>query len=679
MSLNAKYLDIQLTHTKFKNEKAVIDSNLKNSSEKILNSSKKTLEYLDQMVKDSQVVQDASILRQDIQSIDSIKNIQHLALLYHHLKSTETICRQLSGLKKQYKSVALILKTCLQEPLGCKDVILYVHFELMQLQQLQTHMLTTAPIEVHPLVSQHFLKLDKLLRHFDKLVLHLMAHLYELEPELMVKVMKVIYVSDEKGVGNYKQVLFDMIHDLVANRLQEPLSSTDVVNKDKLDTILTMMVDDLLFVRETVIPKSPPAFKLFPFFALEYHRSIYNYINKILKNNADAGTLLSLLQWTQTYYQVLEEKLSIQSSSLKPPLLDNQEQLLQSDVSHLLKDNLTQWIQNLLESEMKEFIVRTKQPESDADNKYQMNAPTILFNIINQQIEVILTTNQLKLIQAVIDACFDILELFIQSFKKMITDEYNKFIKMPTSIYEGLCDYLMAVANDFIRCADHTDVLMQKVKKWPMELQDVSKLKLDEIQKKFVDASKYIVSLLNGMVINDLANVTKFMFLQEWYTRNDIPAIEATLHDYLGDYQLHLLEFCFAKLVSELMDQLVIVVLGSFKAKKTVFTSEVMLIRTWVDKIQNLMCQYKSENKVQRAFEPLLKMSNILQSDGSSLFVDVYSLYKSYPDVKVEYLDAVLHKRSDLNNKELKNIMESLKEKMQEKNRSGNSVFSLLG
>ena len=673
-----KIIDVQFAQNKFLNEKVVLDGSIRQNTEKILGNSKKTLEYLTQMVEDAGKIQDASILKQDSQTIASIKNIQHLALLYHHLKSTETICTQLSGLKKQYKSVALILKTCLQEPLGSKDVLLYVHFELMQLQQLQQHLLTTAPIEVHPLVSQHFLKLDKLLRHFDKLILHLMARLYELEPELMVKLMKIIHVSDERGVGNYKQVLFDMIHDLVASRLQDPLSSTDAISKDKLDSILTMMVDDLLFVREQVIPKAPPSFKLFPYFALEYHRAIYNYINKVLKNNVDAGTLLSILQWTQTYYKELEEKCTISQDSLKPPLLDNQEQLLQKDVVHLLQDNLKQWVQNLLDSETKEFVVRTKQPESDADNKYQMNAPTILFNIVNQQIEVILSTNQMKLIQAVVDACLEAMEMFITSFKRIVTDEYNKFVKTPGAIYEGLCDYLMAVANDLIRCADHTDVLIQKCTRWPHEIQDLSKLRLDEIQKKFVDASKYVISLLNGMVIHDLQEVTKFMFLQEWYSRNDLPAIEATLIDYMNDYQVHLLEFCCSKLISELMEQLVIVVLSAFKQKKTVFTQDVVMIRTWVDKVQNIFMPYKSEGKVQRAFDPLVKMVNILTSDGSSLFVDAYSLYKAYPDVKIEYMDYVLHKRSDVPAKELKGILEALKEKMLEKNRSGNSVFSLL-
>ena len=671
-------LDVQVAQSKYQNEKIVLEGSIRNNTDKILGNSKKTLGYLTEMVNDAEKIQDASILKQDFQTIASIKSIQHLALLYHHLKSTETIVRQLSGLKKQYKSVALILKTCLQEPLGSKDVLLYVHYELMQLQKLQAHLLETAPIEVHPLVSQHFLKLDKLLRHFDKLILHLMAHLYELEPELMVKMMKIIHVSDERGVGNYKQVLFDMIHDLVANRLQEPLKETTQISKDKLDSILTMMVDDLLFVQEQVIPKSPPSFKLFPFFALEYHRAIYNYINLILRNNVDAGTLLSILQWTQTYYKVLEEKCSIAQESLKPPLLDNQEQLLQKDVVHLLQENLKTWITNLIDSETKEFVVRTKAPDSDADNKYQLNAPTILFNIINQQIEVILSTNQLKLIQAVVDACLESMETFIINFKKMVTDEYGKFVKTPTGIYEGLCDYLMAVANDFYRCADHTDALMQKCNRWPQEIQDVSKLRLDEVQKEFIKASTYVVSLLNGMVIHDLQEVTKFMFLQEWYTRNDLPAIEATFQDYLQDYQTHLIEFCFAKLVTELMEQLVIVVLTSMKQKKTVFTQDSVLIRTWVDKIQNTFTQYKSEGKVQRAVDPLVKMVNVLTSDGSSLFVDAYSLYKAYPDVKIEYLDLVLHKRTDVPSKELKSVIDALKEKMQEKNRSGNSVFSLI-
>eukprot|EP00835_Amoeboradix_gromovi_P003313 NODE_214_length_14327_cov_0.392325.p2 type:complete len:673 gc:universal NODE_214_length_14327_cov_0.392325:144-2162(+) len=671
-------MNLQVSQNKLMNEKVVLEASIRSNTEKILGNSKKSLEYLSEMVVDAEKIQDASILKQDFQTIASIKNIQHLALLYHHLKSTETICSQLAGLKKRYRSVSLILKTCLLEPLGSKDVLLYVHFELIQLLQLQQHLLTTAPIEVHPLVSQHFLKLDKLFRGFDKLIIHLMANLYELESELMVKMMKIIHISDERGAGNYKQVLFDMIHDLVAKRLQEPLSATDNISKDQLDSILAMMVDDLLFVREQVIPKAPPSFKLFPFFALEYHRAIYNYINKVLKNNVDAGTLLSILQWTQTYYKVLEEKCNIAQESLKPPLLDNQEQLLQKDVVHLLQDTLKQWIQNLLESETKEFLIRVKQPESDADGKYQMNVPTILFNIINQQIEVILSTNQIKLIQAVIDACFDAMQMFIVNFKRLVTEEYNKLIKAPASIYEGLADYLIAVANDFIRCADHTDVLMQRCTRWPHEVQDTSKLRLDEVQKTFVDASRYVVGLLNGMIIHDLQEVSKFMFLQEWYGRNDLPAIEATLHDYLQDFKLHLIEFCFSKLVSELMEQLVIVVLTNMKQKKSVFTQDTMLIRTWVDKIQNTFVQYKSEGKVQRAIDPLLKMVNLLTADGSSMFVDAYSLYKAYPDVKIEFLEQVLYKRTDIQSKEIKNTLESLKEKMMEKNRSGHTVFSLI-
>ena len=82
--------------------------------------------------------------------------------------------------------------------------------------------------------------------------------------------------------------------------------------------------------------------------------------------------------------------------------------------------------------------------------------------------------------------------------------------------------------------------------------------------------------------------------------------------------------------------------------------------------------QSKSAKRVKGLLDPVEKIVALLEANPRLIYIDFFSLYKTYPDVPIEFIQHLLSKRSDLDKSQTKEIIEGIKEKVQEESERTN-------
>ena len=106
----------------------------------------------------------------------------------------------------------------------------------------------------------------------------------------------------------------------------------------------------------------------------------------------------------------------------------------------------------------------------------------------------------------------------------------------------------------------------------------------------------------------------------------------------------------------------------------------------YVDQLQydyeeliNCFSEYKNKARVEKTFDPVFKPDSVLSAQRQLIGAEVYTLWRTYFDIPLWFLDAILRKRSDLDGSNVKEIIESISRKIKEESASvsGNVPFSV--
>ncbi|KAJ1971331.1 SNARE-binding exocyst subunit S6 [Dimargaris verticillata] len=105
----------------------------------------------------------------------------------------------------------------------------------------------------------------------------------------------------------------------------------------------------------------------------------------------------------------------------------------------IVRKKLREWVENLMKTETAEFANRSKPPELDADNLYCLEASVILFQIVNEQVELACGCNRGRIVYDVVGECHAV------------------------DVPPGLLDYIIALGNDQLRSVEYTETVLQRV------------------------------------------------------------------------------------------------------------------------------------------------------------------------------------------------------------------------
>ncbi|GAA6020052.1 hypothetical protein JCM10207_006770 [Rhodosporidiobolus poonsookiae] len=675
--------------------------------------------------------------------IEGFGKLVEVSIVHRRLTQTLEMVHSLRSMYSRLSHLSDLLASDRSDPLGPAPNLLPIHFHLTELETFRNETLAQAkklgssmlaspdpgaapgsPAAVGQSTTQatlerYFGRLGETIEAFE-------AHYFRLARELVALAragqgavaVKLCKIAEVEGARDQKAVAIRMMKKSgnvdVASRfrsLQADARTIKHYRSKVLDAVregcrtsvessfrragengvqwieeLEWVFEDILTVRELLVDRFPDDWKIEQVYIKGYHKALYDFLAEYVKSGPDAATLLRLSQFTKEYKATMVKELEVEPEWLDPPLLDGNESSLIDDYFSLVSKKMDEWTANLMKPEVADFVQRANQPEEDADGYYSMQGAVILFQMLNQQVDLALDSNQAAVLARVVDEANRVMRGVQQRWLGLLDQEYKKQITAQDKgntddMVGGLVEYVMALANDQIKCADFTEALNNRLEplvstKYKGPIAD----KLNDAMDGFLDVAKRCVQVLIDVVFHDLRPATKALLQTSnstWYTalpaakrgaddpQGPMEQIILTLKDYMvEDYQAHLNPNLFDLLIEDILDTFLITYLVAVrKAGKLKMPQAVDRVRADLDMAFAFFLQYKPRKELEGYFDVLESVLTLMSASKMMVFLDYWPFRKKYGP-NLSFTESLMKARDDLDRSAVNDIMESVKRKV---------------
>lgn len=695
---------IEIVRKRLQQEQAALEAQLKNSSSSQVDDIQTGIQLLDSVSAQTETLKNRlrGITQLHAPS-DTMEEHYQLILemskLHSNVTRTKKMVKCFQEWDQHISEVDTIFEAQKQAGTISPADLLRLHYRLAQLEEFRDEVAFLAD-NVSPdalrTLDQYFGRLDVQVDYFSDFFWSLVRNIFDYatsdEGSLIVSIAKIVEAeerADERALhlwhnehGNegkadsegpapraYKERLFGNISEVIDHRFQ--LWAQDY--EDDLYECLEstgFVMDDLMVVYDYVVPRFPKKWKVFQFFCLEYHKQLHNVVSHVAAAELDAGQILKLLRWTRDYYAEMKKQLGVSEKALEPRMLHDQEPLLISDYLKLVRSKVDEWMANLTRTVVQEFMDRAKPPELDADGRYGMSVAVIVFQVVNQQVDVATEANRGQLLCDVVEQCVGALKTTQKSWKKLMRTE-TKHLLSGKDIPGGLVEYIIALGNEQLRCVEFCDAIVERLTGMVSNKYALSiSRSMDEAMGGFLDVGGFACTQLIHIIFNDLSQIFDQLFNNSWYQDDLAVLLVDTMKDYCDDFRDTFKEYLFLRLMNELMDRTMILYARSMmKNKHAVFRlpQARARFRHDLDALMEFFMADLPEDQVREEFDPLVKLTGFIVASTDILFLEYHQLRKRFPDFDLGYAENVLLKREGMTKDTLKEIMDTIRSKLDSK------------
>ncbi|KIO15661.1 hypothetical protein M407DRAFT_86880, partial [Tulasnella calospora MUT 4182] len=377
--------------------------------------------------------------------------------------------------------------------------------------------------------------------------------------------------------------------------------------------------------------------------------------------------LLTLHAWLKEYRESMDE-LEIDPELLQPPLIEGREQSLIDDYLKVIIQKLDEWTSNAMATDAKAFSARTEAPELDSENLYGLDGAVLMFQIINQQVDVAMESGQTSILAQVVKEGARIMRKNQAEWIKLVEEEYKKLVEKPEEVPGGLVEYVIAVANDQIRCADFAEALGARLE--PRVGGKYKTMILESLNSAidgYLDVAKKCTQTLIDTIFNDLKPATKLLFTQTWYT-GIISQVVETIRDYMADYKAYLNPSLLELLVTDLIDTFLINYLNALRrASKLRMPAAADRIREDISEVFPVFSSLKPAKEVEETLEVMEEIISLLTASQSLVFLSYWPFAKRHGP-NLQFVEALMKARDDMDRSGVNEVMDSIKRKVKEEN-----------
>lgn len=329
------------------------------------------------------------------QYVTAIENLKHLFTVPESVEKT-----------KQWISDGKLLHAhqCLIDLENSRDDLLYELHKLPS-QSASDKILLKACFEDVELLSQ-------LLEKQLKLVLGRTLNIVRKEPTVVVTVLRIIEreeksdaicIQRERQSGfmppgrpkKWREMAFNELEKSVSQRIEGTQVDERSDNKMWLVTYLELsrqfILEDLRVVKTLCGPCFPSSYDIVNKFVYMYHQSLSSHLEEIISNGLEGNEYVSMLSWIKNTYfgpdLMKHPDLNIDISSVGPLLKPHVVNKLQQNYLDSMENNYKEWMQKTLETEKQDWYSEVP-PEENPDGCYQTAAPVIIFQMIDQNLQV---------------------------------------------------------------------------------------------------------------------------------------------------------------------------------------------------------------------------------------------------------------------------------------------------
>ncbi|KAK1232128.1 SNARE-binding exocyst subunit S6 [Marasmius sp. AFHP31] len=695
---------------KLEKEKASIDARLKNGVKEQLQATREGLRKLLSTRVNVQGVKEEMVLMEnefnDPQNrVATFDQISRVSTVHRNFEQTEEMVNNLLEMNSKLNMLEDMLEEDSQNILGPAPNLLVIHYILNQLETFRNqtmHQAKKASAKSRETLARWFERLNTVIEAFDQYIIALARNILNIVREgnkdVVVKLVKIAEMEgreDEKAIAirlvkkaakmdaaskfksmaanarvikHYRSKIVRAIADSIKDDFEAAYKQYEQDPAEFLNN-LGWIYQDIIRVEKDVVPSFPAEYDIYSHYIREYHKSLNATIKNLVASDPGANVLLVLFEWLKQYKKDMKE-LNVPPELLEPALLDGKEQSLIEDYLQVIVKKLDEWSDNLMKTELEEFVSRKDPPEVDADGCYaSQGGAAIMFQMVNQQVDLGMESGQGAILARVVGETQRVMRGMQEQWVKMVDTEYKKYIEKPEEAAPGLTDYLITLANDQHKSAEYAEALLARLEPLVSEKYRLPiNQHLNEAIDGYLDVAKKCTQTLIKVIFNDVKPATKGLFQAQWYD-GAMGQIVETMRDYVtNDYQVYLNPSLSEDLVEDLIDEFLLIYLNALaNAPKLKMPAATDQVRNDVADVFQLFSSLKPAAEVEGRFEVLEQILGMLEASKDMVFLSFWSFAKVHGP-NISFVEGLMRSRGDLDRSGVGDVMESIKRKVKDEN-----------
>ncbi|KAH7636787.1 exocyst complex component Sec6 isoform X2 [Dermatophagoides farinae] len=581
-----------------------------------------------------------------------------------------------------------------------ENYLLEAHLNLYELEKsrdnllFQLHRLAPTNNADKNMLKHYYAEVEKLSEELGKqlwLIIRLTLNTVRKEPSLIVTALRIIEreeLLDEAAMKraestgfmsqgrpkNWKKRVFEILEEAVNERIAGNKFHERYENKMWLVMHLEMtrkiILDDLKVVKYACVSCFPPSYDIVRRMFHLYHRCLSAYLQELV-STLEGNEYITLLNWLNAYEgtELLghpDLRFSLKDDCLPPLLTDEIIEDLMTKYLLTVEKNYKEWLANTIRHESKDWHTN-HHPEADNSGHYQTTTPVIVFQMIDQHLQVASIVS-MDLVNRVLLLSMKHLTEFAKQYQEAV----NKYAKSHfDNRTQNFTPNMIAISNN---CSSLMDNALKFQKEYRKD--DLNQLKMDNAFSNMIKSFEKLKEESIGYLIKEIlldvdCEINKVGSI-EWLegTVSVVDNVRLTLEDYLRDY-VYLKDANSDALKVQLQKSLAKSYIASILSKRTPLRSQskredfarkcIEEARTIDETIEKLPTKIESNSGVENPFKVVPMLMDFLKlNDLSMLYLEIMSFMKHYPDIKADHFVALLSLREDIKTGVRKKVAESM-------------------
>lgn len=694
---------------KLMKEKATLDAKLQEGVRQQLDSTREALMRLQESRSAAAMIREEMIevekLKRDKDEGEAFEKITRVSTVHRNFAQTAKMVTQLQSMAEKVDNISAMLEEDQRDGvIGPCVNLLPIHFQLQQLEAFRNetmHQAQRGNNDDRLILQQWFEPLDRVGHEFEQWLWDIAGNVIEIARQgyggTVVRLLKIVQFEstmDEKAVAlrlvrkagtpdtankfraiqatarvlkNYRHKMLEAMSNSIKGKFEYFLEQN---GDDRMGFIesLDFIYKDIIRIKD-LEPLFPADYEIVQWLIKRYHSSLNTVLRQVVDSAPEAQALLHIHAWTKEYRQNMKE-LDVPKDWMQPPLLDGKAQDLIEDYVKLIITKLDEWTNTLMNEEMNKVKWRTEEPNRGADGLFGMDGVVDFFQLVNQQIDLALDSNQGAVLARVVSECSKVMRRVQGEWVKLVANEMRQMTdKKPEEVAGGLVEYVMALANDQLRAADYTEALQNRLEPLVSDkYKSVIAERLNDAIDGYLDVAKRCTATLVEFVFNDLRPATRALMTTQWYTDQLLPQIVETMRDYLTDYSAHLNPTIFEIVIEDLLDAFLITYLTALRkapARGLRMPQAVQRIRNDISMAFDFFVAYKAAEELEASLAIMDQIASMLSASSQMVFMDYWSFAKIHGP-QLQFVESLLRARDDFDRATVSEVMDSLKRKVRE-------------
>lgn len=595
--------------------------------------------------------------------------------------------------------------------------LLHAHQSLMDLENSRDDLL----YELHKLPNQSTADTIMLKAYFEdvemlsqlmekqiRLVLSRTLNTVRKEPTVIVTALRIIEreeKADQFAIQRHKQSGFmppgrpkcwknmamKVLEKSVANRIEgthvEERSDNKMWLVRYLEFTRLLILEDLRVVKTLCVPCFPRWWNIVNIFVKMYHTSLSQHLKEIIASGLEGNEYVSLLAWIMNTYTGPElmqhPELNIDMRDVDPLLSTEIVSDLQQRYLKNMCQNYEDWMKKTLETEKVDWWSGVLPESSTQEAYYHTAAPVIIYQMIDQNLQVTKTISSNLTAQALI-LCIEQVTKYGFMYRQAILEFKSKHFEDRSRV-PYFTHHMITIVNN---CLQFTE-LAQQIKQiyWVPNTSGDATTKFENLLVHYQQLRNEAAAILLEESFLDLELHFQDLLTTKWLSSPiPIETICVTLEDYFQDYN-HLSPKNFEYVIMEAQNLIAKRYISAMLQRKISFktydecltcTSKIIME---ADKLKNFFTRIAPKvGNYNSPFEIIKRLAEVLRCEDSEILsLDLHSLVEKYPDITEDYLVRLLSLRGDIPRGEAKEkvsyIMEAQRNRKTPQTIMTNSIF----